>query len=229
MFILESQFGNDGYAFWFKLLELLANTKGHIYDINNPPDWEFLLAKTRVSEDTAKNILNTLVILGAIDTELYDKKIIWCQNFVNNLAPLYERRSDKLPQKPTPEIVSDNNNPTLEGVSDNIKPQSRVEYSKVEYIYNKNKKETGLIFKVFDDNFQRITETNREVLGDYIDNYGADEVLVALNKAVKQNKRSLAYVEGILKGVGSGKGSRGNQKTGKTIPKPGDYPEPEDM
>lgn len=67
---------------------------------------------------------------------------------------------------------------------------------------NNNKNKTGIIFKTFDDNFQRMTERTRDVLGDYIDTYGADEVLIALNKAIKQNKRSLAYVEGILKGHG---------------------------
>lgn len=74
---------------------------------------------------------------------------------------------------------------------------------KVKEIYNTNNK-TGIIFKTFDDNFQRITEANRDVLSDYIDNYGEDNVLVALNKAIKQNKRSLAYVEGILKEKGNG-------------------------
>ena len=29
MFILEQRWGNDGYAFWFKLLEMLGTTEGH--------------------------------------------------------------------------------------------------------------------------------------------------------------------------------------------------------
>lgn len=80
----------------------------------------------------------------------------------------------------------------------------------------------GLIFKTFDDNFQRITEANREVLGDMIDNYGTDEVLIALNKAIKQNKRSLAYVEGILKGKGSGKAGANP----RPVRKPEEFTEP---
>lgn len=32
IFILESKYGNDGYAFWFKLLEILGDTEGHYYD-----------------------------------------------------------------------------------------------------------------------------------------------------------------------------------------------------
>lgn len=101
MFILESNFGNDGYAFWFKLLELLGNTNGMYYDCNNLPDWEFLLAKTHVNEQTACNILNTLADLEAIDKELwYEGKIIWSQNLVNNVCDAFKRRTSEIPQKP---------------------------------------------------------------------------------------------------------------------------------
>lgn len=31
-FILEKNWGNDGYAFWFKLLELLCAADGQYYD-----------------------------------------------------------------------------------------------------------------------------------------------------------------------------------------------------
>ena len=35
IFILENTYGNDGYAFWFKLLELLGDTEGHYYECEN--------------------------------------------------------------------------------------------------------------------------------------------------------------------------------------------------
>ena len=46
MFILEQKYGNDGYAFWFKLLELLGTTEGHFLHLENSADWEFLHPKT---------------------------------------------------------------------------------------------------------------------------------------------------------------------------------------
>jgi len=82
MFILEKKFGNDGYAFWFKLLELLGSKEGLIYDYNNPIDWEFLLAKTNVSSEKAIEIIKTLADVEAIDKPLIEKKIIWSNNFV---------------------------------------------------------------------------------------------------------------------------------------------------
>ena len=46
--VLQSRFGNDGYAFWFKLLEKLASTEGHYIDCRNPTKWQLLLAKTGI-------------------------------------------------------------------------------------------------------------------------------------------------------------------------------------
>ena len=45
MFIIEQKYGNDGYAFWFKLLELLGDTAGHYIDLNDEATQEFLQAK----------------------------------------------------------------------------------------------------------------------------------------------------------------------------------------
>lgn len=99
LYILESSFGNDGYAFWFKLLELLGSTDYHVFDCGNPANWRFLLAKTHVNEETASEILKTLVELDAIDKELWQEKKIWCENLVRNLADVYKRRQVEIPKK----------------------------------------------------------------------------------------------------------------------------------
>ncbi len=110
LFILQDKFKNDGYAFWFKLLELLGISEGHFYDFNSPQNWQFLLAKTGVSADTANDILTTLVDLDAIDKDLAQKKIIWVQHFVDNVADVYNRRQVSLPQKPNSQPALDNDN-----------------------------------------------------------------------------------------------------------------------
>lgn len=142
IYILEQAYGNDGYAFWFKVLEMLCSNEGHIYDCNNEADWLFLQAKTQVSEDTACKILDTLCNCGAIDKELWSQKIIWSQNLVNNLQPVYANRRRQLPSKP---VITCNNDSTDEllhvettsEVSNELlptveMPQSIVEYSKVD-------------------------------------------------------------------------------------------------
>ena len=101
IFILEDRFGNDGYAFWFKVLEILGEAEGHFYDCSNGSNWAFLLAKTHLTEDEANNIISVLIDLGKIDAELWAaKRILWVDNFVNNLSEVYRTRHTDLPMKP---------------------------------------------------------------------------------------------------------------------------------
>lgn len=140
MFILEQQFGNNGYAAWFKLLEITTLSENHFIDCNKPDEWEYLLAKCRLNGNELTNILNLLSKLGAIDSDLWQNGIIWSQNFINNLEVLYNRRAVKPLNKA--EICkmytiypSSGNNAAkipLSGNNTNILPQSIEEYSIVD-------------------------------------------------------------------------------------------------
>lgn len=92
MFILESKFGNDGYAAWFKIIEILTSTENHYYDCRNPDNWDFLLAKTRLSGIIVTEILDLLARLNAINPEFWKHKVIRSDNLIENLSGLYSRR-----------------------------------------------------------------------------------------------------------------------------------------
>lgn len=99
--VLEGQFGNDGYVFWFKLLEKLASSEGHYLDCSNSRKWQVLLGRARVDEDTGRKIMVLLVEMQAIDKDLWENhNIIWCQNLVDNVAEAYKNRKREVPQKP---------------------------------------------------------------------------------------------------------------------------------
>lgn len=101
LFTIENEYGNDGYAFWFKLLELIGSVNGHFYNCNDFSDWSFLIAKTRVSKEKATEILDMLAALDAIDPELWKQKIIWIQNFVDGVEEVYKKRKSEIPLKPS--------------------------------------------------------------------------------------------------------------------------------
>jgi hypothetical protein len=138
LYILEQAYGNDGYAFWFKILELLGSTDGHSYDCKSTPAWKFLLAKTKVNEDVANMMLDMLAELEAIDRQMWTEKIIWCDKFVENLLPLYTNRKSSLPHKPVSTSRNINTGEFLlvetppSEVSTHKNTQSKVEESKVE-------------------------------------------------------------------------------------------------
>lgn len=101
MFILEQKYGNDGYAFWFKLLELLGSTDGHFLDLNDGVTKEFLVAKTKINAVLCDEILSLLASIDAIDKELWENSIIWSQNLVNNISSVYKKRQAGTPTKPS--------------------------------------------------------------------------------------------------------------------------------
>lgn len=98
--IVEKRFGNNGYAFLFKLLELLGCTEGHSLDLKDEHTWEYLIAKTGVSDDDCKEILDLLAKLKAIDPQLWEQKIVWCQEFVDSIEDVYKKRSVDKPGRP---------------------------------------------------------------------------------------------------------------------------------
>lgn len=55
-FILEQSWGNDGYAFWFKLLELLGRSEGHYYDCNALANEKYLAALMKLEQATIDEI-----------------------------------------------------------------------------------------------------------------------------------------------------------------------------
>jgi hypothetical protein len=99
--ILQSKFGNDGVLAWWRILELLGRSDGHVYRCDDSDNWEFLVAELHIADISVTETLHLLAKLGAIDAELWDRKIIWCQNFVNRLSQIYDKRKDDLPSKPS--------------------------------------------------------------------------------------------------------------------------------
>ena len=105
--ILLDEFGNDGYAFWFRLLEALCRKDGHYLKINTPKKWKYLCNITGVELIKAEKIIDILLELDAIDKENWKKeKGIWVQNLVDNLSKVYDRRVADLPQKPICQHIS---------------------------------------------------------------------------------------------------------------------------
>jgi hypothetical protein len=100
MFVLEERYGIGGYYFWFRLLEMLGTTEGHFIDFENPARRAFLQAYTKTDLEKCQEILDLLAELDAIDGNLWREKIIWSENFVKGVAPVYQNRRVETPLRP---------------------------------------------------------------------------------------------------------------------------------
>lgn len=130
MYILENKYKNDGYAFWFKLLESLGSAPNHFLDLNDEIACEFLAAKTNINWSSCDEILTLLAKINAICPELWSKKIVWCQKFVDRMAGVYAKRKKELPVKPSFCYGND----SIVGVSVVETPQSKLNESRVNKI-----------------------------------------------------------------------------------------------
>ncbi len=98
--VLFNHFGHEGLSAWWLLLERISKTRNHVININNGEDIEFLAAKMHFKPERLKEILAKMAELDAIDADLYKGGLVWCQNFVNRLEPVYKYRKQPLPTKP---------------------------------------------------------------------------------------------------------------------------------
>ena len=128
---LRSRFGNDGYAFWFILLELLGEQQNLSLDCSDEINLIYLCTETQVSEKTAADILDLLSRMEAIDKELWQKhRVIWCQGFADRLKDVYRRRSCKAPTKPV-FLDEDTKNPISQTVDNSNSKQTAETFPKI--------------------------------------------------------------------------------------------------
>lgn len=127
IYILENYWGNDGYAVFYKLIELLAKTEGHCYNCSTDEGREYLFSKMGAPQETVTAIIEKLAAMGVIDEPLWGERRIWMQSFVDSISMVYGRRAAGLPIKPA---LLHTENP-LNGINVNINPQSKVKESKV--------------------------------------------------------------------------------------------------
>ena len=237
--ILENRFGNDGYAFWFKLLEVLATTDGHCFLAENPTNWEFLLAKTHVTNNTAREIIDLLVLLEAIDKELWiNNSAIWCGNLIENIADVYRNRTTPLPRKPSLngsklelDIVSSVENPQPSDVFTTTNTQSKVKETKLKE--TKLKEETTKTTEIEFNNY--CDELRQEYPSLDFDNE-LKKFRLYWSEGTRKLKRPKLAVKNWMdkalefsKEKNNGAGKFGSKKNNsRTIPKPEDYPDPKD-
>lgn len=97
MHIIETKYGNDGYAAWFKLLEQLGKANNHYIDISDEMTLMFLTSVFKIDEEKTILILTDLAKLDAIDKFLFDEyKVIYSHKFCESIQDAYRNRKGKI-------------------------------------------------------------------------------------------------------------------------------------
>jgi hypothetical protein len=193
LFIVEQKFGNDGYAFWYKLLEFLGTKEGHFLDCNNVADMEFLQAKTRLDDVSIMKILDLLAGLDAIDQELWQQNVVWSQGFVDRISDVYVNRRQKTPDKPS--FYS--SKPQITEVSTSKSTQSKVKESKGKETKEELVTPNGVTLASAEADAQREVKKEYEKLCEEYTGKEQREVYQAIKKFVEEKRPTFAepYVD----------------------------------
>ena len=211
MFILENQWGNDGYAFWYKLMEQLCVAQGHFYDFSMDENKVYMAACCRLPESQIEEIISTLAKLGEIDKELWEKgRIIWCQQLVDSLEPLYKKRTVSIPKKPvlgakTTVTAQDDEMP---GSQPEEKPKHKLKKEQppkkqyAEFVFMRERDYEKLVEEYGEQRTRRMIE----ILDNYKGSKGkkyADDYRAILNWVVKRLLEEEHQNGGMMNGYGT--------------------------
>lgn len=87
-------YGNDGYAVWFKLLEVLGSNSQNNYQYiaKTKEQCNKLLEKFKIDGKRLSEIINTLCELNAIDKDKWkNERILYVPNLLNNIQKMKQR------------------------------------------------------------------------------------------------------------------------------------------
>lgn len=147
---LQNKYGNSGYAVWYKIMEKLAKADSHYIDLSDDLNLELFADFCLIDIETLNSIINFLCRAKWMHQKLWnDYKVLHSTKFLESIEDAYKRRNNVCINTEAIELMYYNN-------SDNVdnKPQSKVEYSKVNKSIEERKadfKKSLLPFKDFGD------------------------------------------------------------------------------
>jgi DnaD/phage-associated family protein len=122
-----------------------------------------------------------------------------------NVTPLSTPKKSTLSQNET--TLSQNETALSQDVT--TIPETTPETTPENSLRNNNNStnlESDNIFKLYDENIEKLSSMNSELLKDAEETYGSEKVTAAIGQAVKYNKKNWAYIEKILQNGEKNKG-----------------------
>jgi len=106
--LIEYRYGSEGYKAYYRLQELVADADYHRLSLATQDDKDMFDLGMNCKQEVVDDVIKILLDKGRIDRELWeDERVIWMQDFVDTLKPVYVNRKKPLPNK---NIVPTSNN-----------------------------------------------------------------------------------------------------------------------
>ena len=211
---LRGEFGNDGYAMYFILLERIYKTNTGSLDMNKTVIKKAIIKHIGVSEDLFNNILEFCFEIELFDKSTYDNLGLLTSNGIKKRHEEINKqrekwRKRKIIQKENSNNSEFSNEKTLGKIPQSKEKESKEKESKEKEIQRKENETQNLLnsgcssdFNIYQYMQQRgfisISSTIAEQVKADIEIYSLEEVKQAIDIADNNGKHTYSYVKGIL-------------------------------
>ena len=187
------------------LISLLANTyreEGYFLRWDN--DMPFLIAdELGVSEGAVTAVVDKATQVGFFNANMYEKYGVLTSDGIQKrfFEATARRTSVRYDARFLLINVSDYKNLVnvyKNSINDDDNPQSKVKESKVKESSSRGDGLKDVVTAYWQNIYPMPGEMDLEKLKGLIDDFGSNAVIKAIDRAVARNKRSLAYIRGIL-------------------------------
>ena len=98
--LIEFRHKTEGYAFVYKLQEMLADAPYHKLSVKTQDEKDMFEMGIGIKKEVVDDVINILVNNNKIDRELWEKeRVIWWQEFVERLSAVWYKRGKRIPTK----------------------------------------------------------------------------------------------------------------------------------
>lgn len=169
---LRFLYGNDGYAFYFILLERIYRTKHFELDVSDAETIQILCRKVCVNEEKFLQMLETALKRGCFDRQAYEERKVLTSEGVKKRSSVVEEKRVKMRDKyqKDKEVVEEVSDAETTPEIQSKTPQSKVKESKEKKSKELNKiKFADTVFLTQEEYDRLIGDFGKSVVDDYIE------------------------------------------------------------
>ena len=98
--LIEHKHGSEGYKTYYRLMEMVADAPYHKLSVKSDDEEIMFELGMKCNNDVVTDVIRILIERDKIDKDLWEKhRIIWMEDFVETLKPVYVNRRKNLPTK----------------------------------------------------------------------------------------------------------------------------------
>lgn len=206
--LMEQENGSAYIVLYLKMCLLTANTSGELIrtigDMTIPYEPKKISQKTGFDIDTVNVALSLFKHLGLIEET--QEGIPVMPEVKNMVGSESESAARVRKYRKKKKALQSNTDVTNKALQSNVEIRDKSKENREEKVESR-KKETGTsddglkdVITAYRKNIYPMPgEMDLEKLKALVDDFGSDTVIKAIDRAVTRNKRSLAYIHGILK------------------------------